>query len=111
MLNSDSQNTLGLLMISNKPPGQVQMDPRSRSRLNCQTAKFESYTADKLEAILNKRVEQAFRPGTVPSEVPRQIAETVADQSGDCRDALEMLLRAGRKADREGRSEVTLDGF
>lgn len=111
MLNSDSQNTLGLLMISNKPPEEVQMDPRSRSRLNCQTVKFEAYTVDKLEAILNKRVEQAFRAGTVPDDVPRQIAETVADQPGDCREALEMLLRAGRKADRDGQSEVTLDEF
>ncbi|WP_309484940.1 Cdc6/Cdc18 family protein [Halorhabdus salina] len=108
MLNEKADNKIGLVMVSNQHPSKLQLDPRSRSRLNCQTLQFKPYTADQLRNILETRVEQAFRPGTVPDEVIEEIAETVAENSGDCREALEVLLRAGRQADREGRSKVTI---
>jgi cell division control protein 6 len=54
-------------------------------------------------------VEQAFRRGTVPENVIEEIAERVAVESGDCREALSLLLQAGRAADREGRGEVSTD--
>jgi cell division control protein 6 len=107
MLNEEADNQIGIVMVSNQHPSKLQLDPRSRSRLNCQTLQFKPYTTDQLKQILEKRVEQAFRPGTVPEEVIDAIAEQVADQSGDCRKALEILLRAGRKADRDGSSKVT----
>jgi cell division control protein 6 len=111
MLNQESENSLGLVMVSNKPPSKVQLDPRSQSRLNCQTLQFNSYNAPQLQQILEKRVEQAFKPGTVPDEVLEKIAETVAEKSGDCREALERLLRAGRRADRDEKSMVSLSQF
>jgi cell division control protein 6 len=106
MLNQESRSSLGLVMVSNKPPSKVHLDPRSQSRLNCQTMQFNSYNAPQLEDILSKRVEQAFKPGTVSDEVVEEIAESVAESSGDCREALGKLLRAGRKACHEGLSEV-----
>ena len=54
-------------------------------------------------------MEQAFRPGTVPDNVVEEIAEQVAEDSGDCREALSLLLQAGRQADQEGRKEVSTD--
>jgi cell division control protein 6 len=57
---------------------------------------------------LEKRVEQAFKPGSVPQEVIETIAEQVAEESGDCRDALELLLRAGREADSENVKQISL---
>ena len=107
MLNQDAENSLGLVMVSNRPPSKVNLDPRSQSRLNCQTLQFNSYNAPQLQNILKKRVEQAFKPGTVPDKVIEEIAETVAENSGDCREALEKLLRAGRKADQEGMNIVS----
>ncbi len=107
MLNQEGENSLGIVMVSNQPPQKVQLDPRSQSRLNCQTLQFNSYNAPQLQDILSKRVEQAFKPGTVPDEVIEEIAEQVAENSGDCREALETLLRAGRKADSESRSKLT----
>jgi cell division control protein 6 len=77
--------------------------------LNCQTLRFNSYNAPQLQKILKTRVEQAFKPGTVPDDVIEEIAEQVADNSGDCRKALEILLRAGRKADKKGVSVVSVD--
>lgn len=107
--NSEAENPLGLTMISNKSPTQIELDPRSRSRLSCQTLKFNPYTAHQLEEILEKRVEQAFRPGTVSEKVIRQISEYVAEESGDCRKALDILLKVGRKADRNSESQVSAD--
>lgn len=109
MLNQEVENSLGIVMVSNHHPSKVQLDPRSRSRLNCQTLQFNSYTRQQLEDILEKRVEQAFRPGSVTDDVIKQIAEQVAQESGDCRKALDTLLTAGRKADKRDQNKVTVD--
>jgi len=109
MLSQEADNHLGMILVSNRDPGQVKLDPRSRSRLNCQTLEFKPYSAPQLQEILNDRVEQAFRPGSVPDEVIEEISQRVAETSGDCRQALEVLLRAGRKADQEDSTEVTIE--
>ena len=106
MVNEEADSSLGVVMVSNQPPERVQLDPRSQSRLNCQTPQFNSYNAPQLQEILEKRVEQAFKPGTVPDNVIEEIAEHVAENSGDCRKALEKLLRAGRKADQDSVASV-----
>jgi len=111
MLDQEVENRLGTILISNQPPSQLFLDPRSNSRLSLYTLQFEPYDLERLEEILRSRVEQAFQPGTVPDEVIQCVAEQVADESGDCRKALEMLLKAGRKADREGESEVSVDSI
>jgi len=107
LLNNEAENHLGTTLVSNKPPEAVHLDQRSQSRLSMQTLQFQPYTAPQLQEILEKRVEQAFRPGTVPDKIIQKIAEHVAENNGDCRQALEQLLRAGRKADRQGDHEIT----
>ncbi len=109
LLNRESDNPVATVLVSNQHPRSLELDPRSKSRLSIQTLQFKPYTASQLESILEKRVEQAFRPGVVDDEVVRRIAEQVAESSGDCREALEMLLRVGRQVDREGGSEVAAD--
>jgi cell division control protein 6 len=109
MLNEEADNRIGIVMVSNHHPSKLKLDPRSRSRLNCQTLQFKPYTASQLREILEKRVEQAFRPGTVPDEVIKEIVDHVAENSGDCREALKILLRAGRKADQNGNSGVSCE--
>jgi cell division control protein 6 len=79
--------------------------------LNCQTLEFNSYNTAQLEQILEKRVEQAFRPGSVPGEVITEIAEQVAENSGDCREALRLLLRSGRAAENSGEDKLTVDSL
>jgi cell division control protein 6 len=111
MINEEADNSIGLLMVSNQHPTRITLDPRSQSRLSCKTLEFQSYNAPQLEEILQDRVEKAFRPGTVTDDAIRKIAESVAENSGDCRKALKTLLRAGRKADREGSNKVTRDGL
>ena len=109
MLNQEVENRLGIVLISNQPSSQLFLDPRSNSRLSLYTLQFKPYDAERLEDILRSRIEQAFLPGTVPEEVIQRVAEQVAAESGDCRKALETLLKAGRKADQEGKNEVSIE--
>lgn len=48
MLNEEAENSLGIVMVSNHHPSKVQLDPRSRSRLNCHTLQFNSYDTPQL---------------------------------------------------------------
>ncbi len=107
MLNQQSENKLGLVLVSNLPPGEFFLDSRSTSRFNCRTVEFKPYTAEELKQILEDRVEKAFQPGVVQPEVVERIAEGVAQSSGDCRDALEQLLQAGRQASKQGVDKIT----
>lgn len=111
LVNEEAEKPVGLLMISNQHPTRISLDPRSQSRLNCKTLEFQSYTAPQLEKILQSRVKKGFRPGTVPTEVVEKIAEQVAEDSGDCRKALTLLLNAGRKADCQGIDHVKVDNI
>jgi len=108
-LSHDTDNNSCLVMVSNKHPTAINLDPRSESRLTCRPYEFRPYNAEQLARILEQRVEQAFRPGTVTDEVITEIAEYVAEGSGDCRKALDLLLQAGRKADQTGVDTVTTD--
>lgn len=88
LVNEEATNPLGLVLVSNRPPSRIELDPRSRSRLSCHPLQFTSYTKDQLQEILEQRVEQAFRPGAVADGVVEQIAEAVAADNGDCRQAI-----------------------
>ena len=109
LLNRESENPVATVPVSNQHPRSLELDPRSKSRLSMQTLQFHPYTAPQLENILQKRVEQAFRPGAVDDEVIETIAEQTAENSGDARQALNSLLRAGRKAEDNNKSSVTVD--
>lgn len=107
--SDDADNFLGLILISNQPPTHLQLDPRSHSRLGYQPLEFRPYTEHELVRILQERVDDAFRGGAVPQGVLEEIARIVADQSGDCREAFTLLLRAARQAEEEGANTLTTD--
>jgi len=109
LLNEEAENSVAVLMISNQNPSRLDLDPRSRSRLHYDTLEFKPYTTSQLTTILETRVRQAFRPGTVSEEVIESIAEQVAEANGDCRKALQLLLQAGRKAERNDQSELSVE--
>ena len=106
--STDADNFLGLILISNQPPAQLQLDARSQSRVDYQPLEFHPYTEQELTAILEQRIEKAFQNGCVSQSVITEIARSVAETSGDCREALTLLLRATRQAEREQASEVRL---
>lgn len=109
LLNEEAEHGVATLLVSNQHPRNMDLDPRSTSRLTMQTLQFQPYQTHQLEQILEKRVQQAFRPGTVPDEVIEKIAEQVADKGGDCRKALKLLLRLGRRADKQGETELSVE--
>lgn len=106
LVSRQADHKLGLVLVSNLPPDELVLDERSWSRLHCQTVEFEPYSAAELLEILKTRVERAFRPGAVQPEVIELIADEVAETGGDCRDALERLLQAGRRAAKDDGREV-----
>lgn len=107
LVNEEADNKIGLVLVSNQHPSQIQLDSRSRSRLNCQTLEFTSYTTPELAQILKHRAEYAFKPRAIDTDVIETISEHVADKSGDCREALQLLLQAGRKAELQGENKIT----
>jgi Cdc6-related protein, AAA superfamily ATPase len=111
MLSTNIEKDLGLVMVSNRGPRQVRLDPRSESRLNCLTLDFDPYSEAELVDILDQRVTQAFRPGVVEDGVVEVIAEQVASDSGDCREALGRLLNFGRWADRNGLGDIGVEQY
>lgn len=101
-----SENHIGLLLVSNTHPSNIQLDPRSESRLSCQTLEFRPYNPDQLLKILEDRADKAFHPNAITRDVLKRVAEIVAESSGDCREAFELLLRAGRLAELQKAEQV-----
>jgi len=79
MLSQQTQNKLGLVLISNLPPDEMFLDSRSWSRLNSRILKFEPYTTNQLQAILQNTAEQAFKPGAVTDNLIEAIADEAAE--------------------------------
>lgn len=108
-VSADVDNELGAVLISNQSPAEIHLDPRSQSRLNYRPVYFARYDADDLYAILQDRAETAFRPDVVTDDALVRIAAHVAEKSGDCRHAIELLHRAGRIAERTQAETVTTE--
>ena len=99
----------GIVLLSNHSPTRLQLDDRSRSRLSYDTLEFAPYAKADLVKILRHRVVRAFHRDTVADEVVEAVADAVSEQDGDCRQALTLLLRAGRTAENQRAKNVTLD--
>jgi cell division control protein 6 len=108
-IGRSADHALGLVLVANEACSEEVLDGRSRSRLDLQTVAFDGYEADALQAILEQRAGDAFRGGAVSDHVLRVIADMVAARDGDCRKALNLLRRAGRRADRENQDTVTAE--
>lgn len=106
-LNNDTNNEIGLLLVSNQPPADLHLDARSESRLNYQPLHFQPYDTQDLFQILKERANQAFKPGTIADNTLKLIAEIAARDTSDCRQALSMLLRAGRTAQQANANKIT----
>lgn len=106
-VSADVDNELGVVLISNQPPTEIQLDPRSQSRLNYRPVHFPRYDADQLYTIRQDRAGTAFHPDSVTDDALNRIVDRVANMNGDCRHAIELLHRAGRIAERDQAEAVT----
>lgn len=101
-IQEDRINTskrLSLICILRQPEYLDKLDPSTRSTLQRNIIQLEEYSELQLEAILNDRVNLAFREGTVPTQTMRLIAELGNSEGGNARYAIELLWRAGKYAD------------
>lgn len=84
------------------------LDARVKSSLGEEELVFPPYNAYQLEDILMKRAVEAFNEGVLEEGVIKKVAAIAARQNGDCRLALDILLKAADIADREGSPVVRL---
>lgn len=96
----------GLILISNDYYALMHLDARIRSRLALTEIEFPIYRPQELLGILKDRVEYSFKPGSLPNDLIK-VASRLA--RGDARIGLEILRRAGRKAEDKGLKKVTLE--
>lgn len=84
------------------------LDHATQSVLMRNIIRFKPYTAEQLRDILIERVREAFYENVVSNEVICNIAE-VSAKTGDARYALELLWRAAKIAEIEGKRTVSLE--
>lgn len=70
------------------------------------TMEMRPYNYEECLDILKYRASLAFKPGSVPDELLEMVAEACV-KSRNIRDGLEILLRAGLRADKERKNQLT----
>lgn len=98
---------ISIIGISNNILFKDRLDPRTKSSLCEHEMVFPPYNAQELNEILKQRVELAFKPRTVEESAIALAAAISAQESGDARTAVMLLLRAGEIADRKGAEKVS----
>ena len=72
---------------------------------------FDPYTPEQLKSILKERADLSFQKNSLEKEVVNVAAAHAAKLGGDCRVAIESLLKAGRIAERENTGLVTIENL
>ncbi len=101
------KGSISLIGISNNLLFKEKLDPRTKSSLCEKEMVFPPYNAEELRAILNSRVELAFFLGIVSDSAINLAAAIAAQESGDARTAVMLLLRAGEIAEQNNSRNVT----
>lgn len=84
------------------------LDRSTQSVLMRNILRFNPYTVEQLRDILLERVKEAFYENTVGNDITNMIAE-ISAKTGDARYALEILWRAAKIAEGEGKRSVSLE--
>ncbi|MGC8631918.1 MAG: ORC1-type DNA replication protein [Thermoprotei archaeon] len=98
---------INFIFISRSSTLMAELDESTKSTLLHNHVQFPPYSAGELRDILAQRVPQAFQRGSVDDEVLGQAATLGSSAGGDARFALELLWKAGKRAESEGRDKVT----
>ena len=100
---------IGLISITNYEDAMVGMDARIKSSLVQKHVKFERYSPVQLKDILRERAKMAYVQDALEKEVVPLCAAMGAKRGGDARVAINVLLRAGRLAERENARQVSVE--
>lgn len=101
-----SSGGLTIVGISNRLSFKNELDPRSKSSLYETEMVFPPYSSKQLKTILEQRVLEGFNEGVVSSSAINLTAAITAQESGDARHALKLLVRAAELAESAGRTAV-----
>ncbi|MEM3590867.1 MAG: AAA family ATPase [Candidatus Bathyarchaeia archaeon] len=101
-----SRNRFGLILASTRYHALINLPSRIKSSLALTEIEFPAYKPDELYDILKDRVQFSFKPNSISNELIR-IISVMAE--GDARVGLEILRRAGKKAEDKGLSKVTIE--
>ncbi|MDQ2049641.1 orc1/cdc6 family replication initiation protein [Natronolimnohabitans sp. A-GB9] len=108
--NDNIENArVSVVGISNDLNYRDTLSPKVRSSLCERSINFPAYTANELEKVLHQRKEIAFQEDVLDSGVIQLCAAFGAQESGDARKALDLLLKAGDLAHEEDADQVTED--
>ena len=99
---------IGLTVLSNNLSLMASFDERIRSSFAAEQIIFNPYSPQQLKDILRERANFAFHSHALEKEVINVAAAHAAKIGGDCRLAIESLLKAGRLAERANASKVSL---
>lgn len=91
---------IAVIGISNNLFFKDKLDVRTKSTLLQREMVFPPYNAEELKAILLARIKTAFKPSAVEDSAINLAAALAAQESGDARAAVMLMLRAGEEADR-----------
>jgi len=106
-INEQLKNSkLSVIGITNDLKFMEFLDARVKSSLGEEELVFPPYNNRELEDILRRRAEEAFHEGALEEGVIPLCAAIAARQNGDCRLALDLLLKAAEIAERQGESTV-----
>ena len=83
------------------------LDPRVKSSLGEENLIFPPYDAGELQDILRQRVEIAFRPSSIDSDVIPLCSALAAQEHGDARRALDLLRMSAELAERSKTPRIT----
>lgn len=100
---------LGLIGISNDFEFREELSPKVKSSLCEEELHFPAYEALELRSILNQRIEVAFQSNVVEQAVVNYCAAIGARDAGDARQSIELLMKGGDIARKEGVSTVQED--
>ncbi len=102
---SGAPNRISIVAITRDKDFLRSLDVATQSTFMHNVLALDRYTAPQLADILDHRIREAFKAGTVDEDAVALIAD-IAARWGDARLALELLWRAGMAADGEGADTV-----
>ncbi len=98
---------VSLIGISNKLSFKETLDPRSRSSLYENEMVFPPYNAEQMQSILKQRADMGYGEGMVTDSAINLASAIAAQETGDARYGLRLLLKAGEIADEKALKQIT----
>ncbi len=100
-----ARNGCGLILVSTRCHSLSSLNARIKNSLALTEIEFPPYGVDELYNIMKDRIKFAFRTGALKNELVRMAS--LAAQ-GDARTAIEIVRKAGKKAEVQGLNEISM---